>query len=150
MDHWYEEEEEVFVHPRDTHHRVDVVPSSRHVRIEIDGTVLAESDRPFLLFETHLPTRYYLDPADVRTDLLTPTDSHTRCPYKGIASYWTATVGDAVHEDVAWTYPEALPAVKQIEGTIAFFTERVDVYVDGELQERPATQWSKGLSVQQA
>jgi uncharacterized protein (DUF427 family) len=150
MDHWYEEDEEVFVHPRDTHHRVDVLPSSRHVRVELDGVVLAESDRAHLLFETHLPTRYYFDPADVRMELLTATDTHTRCPYKGTASYWTAAIGDAVHDDIAWAYPDPLPGVSDIKDAISFFDERVDVYVDGEPQERPVTQWSRGSFVQRA
>ena len=86
MDGWYEEEEEVFVHARDPHKRVDVLPSSRHVRVAIDGAVVAETRRPHLLFETTLPTRYYIPREDVRMELLEPTGLQTRCPYKGIAS----------------------------------------------------------------
>jgi len=103
MDAWFEEDDEVFVHPRDPYHRVDVLSSSRHVRVAVAGTTLAETRRPWLLFETGLPTRYYLPKADVRMDLLAATESETQCPYKGKARYWSATVGDTVEEDIAWS-----------------------------------------------
>ncbi|MFC4005100.1 DUF427 domain-containing protein [Prauserella oleivorans] len=135
MDHWFEEDEEVYTHPRDPHKRVDILPSSRHVRIEVDGVTVAESARPWLLFETGLPTRYYLPKTDVRLDLLTPTDTVTHCPYKGQAEYWS--VGE--QKDLAWSYRMPLPESQRIAGLIAFADERVDVYVDGELQPRPTT-----------
>ena len=91
LDAWFEEDEEVFVHPRSPYARVDILPSSRHVRVLIDGVVVADTHRPWLLFETGLPVRYYVPKIDVRMELLEPTDSHTACPYKGIASYWTAS-----------------------------------------------------------
>ena len=89
MDSWFEEDVEVYTHPRDPYTRVDALPSSRHVVVEVDGVKVADSTHPTLLFETGLPVRYYLPKTDVRFDLLTPTDHHTRCPYKGTASYWT-------------------------------------------------------------
>lgn len=144
MDHWYEEEEEVFVHPRDPHKRVDTLPSSRHVRIMVGGQTIAESRRPHLLFETNLPTRYYLPIEDVRMDLLESTETVTRCPYKGVASYWSARTDGQLHEDVAWSYPDPIPECPRIKGLIAFFNERVDqIYVDDELQEKPVTKWSR-------
>jgi uncharacterized protein (DUF427 family) len=103
MDAWFEEDDEVFAHPRDPYHRVDVLSSSRHVRVALAGETLAETRRPWLLFETGLPTRYYLPKADVRMDLLAATESETQCPYKGKARYWSATVGDTVEEDIAWS-----------------------------------------------
>jgi len=142
MDSWWEEDDEVFVHPRDPYHRVDVLSSSRHVRVEVGGEVLADTRRPRLLFETGLPTRYYIPKADVRMDLLEPTATHTRCPYKGRASYWSARVGDGVVEDLAWSYPAPIPECPKIESLVAFFNERVDLHVDGELQARPETPWS--------
>lgn len=143
VDAWYEEEEEVFVHPRDPYHRVDVLPSSRHVRIVVAGETVAESRRPWLLFETGLPTRYYLPREDIRMDLLEPTETHTRCPYKGVASYWSARVGDRVIQDIAWSYPDPIPECPKITGLISFFNERVDaLYVDGELLPPPKTPWS--------
>jgi uncharacterized protein (DUF427 family) len=142
VDHWYEEEQEVFVHPADPYSRIDLRPSARHVRVEIDGTTVADTTRPLLLFETRLPTRYYIPRDDVREDLLRPSDSHTQCPYKGIASYYSVAIGDAVHDDVVWYYPEALREVAPIEGALAFYNEHVDIYIDGELQKRPQTQWS--------
>jgi uncharacterized protein (DUF427 family) len=142
MDHWFEEEEEVFVHARDPYKRVDVMPSSRHVRVVIDGVTVAETKRPFLLFETSLPTRYYIPAADVNQAYLTPTETHTRCPYKGIASYWNVSVGDKVYKDLVWSYPDPIPECPKIRGLLSFYNEKVDLYVDGELQERPKTYWS--------
>jgi uncharacterized protein (DUF427 family) len=135
---WFDEDDEAPGHPRDPFHRIDVHPSSRHVRISVDGEVVAESSSPVLLFETGLPMRIYLDPADVRMDLLTPTDTRTLCPYKGHASYWT--LGD--HQDIAWTYKEPIAGVGPIKDRIAFFDEKVDVDVDGERVVRPQTPWS--------
>ena len=101
---WFEEDEEVFVHPRSPYVRVDVLDSSREVRVEIDGVEVARSVRPRLLFETGLPVRYYLPKTDVRLDLLTSTDLATSCPYKGTARYWTATVNGRDHPDIVWGY----------------------------------------------
>ncbi|WP_329423934.1 DUF427 domain-containing protein [Streptosporangium sp. NBC_01495] len=146
LEHWYEEEEEIFVHPRDPYKRVDPVPSSRHVRVEIDGRVVAETRRPVLLFETGLPTRYYLPPEDVNLELFEPTASSTRCPYKGVASYWSAREDGSVPADVAWAYPDPIPAAERIRDHIAFYNEVVDIVVDGVRLERPVTFFSERLS----
>ncbi|MFN8456022.1 MAG: DUF427 domain-containing protein [Anaerolineae bacterium] len=142
MEAWYEEEEEVFVHARDPYKRVDVMPSSRHVRVVMAGETVAESRRPYLLFETSLPTRYYLPREDVRLDLLEPSGLKTRCPYKGIASYWSVKIGDQMFKNVIWSYPDPIPENPKIKNLMCFFNERVDLYVDGELQPRPQTPWS--------
>jgi uncharacterized protein (DUF427 family) len=139
MDHWFEEEEEVYVHPRDPYTRVDILHSSRHVRIEIDGATVAESDHPTLLFETGLPVRHYLPKTDVRLDLLQSSDKQTECPYKGTARYWSVVVDGKRVEDVVWSYPFPTPESAKIAGLMCFFDEKVDVYVDGEKQERPDT-----------
>lgn len=146
LDHWYEEEEEIFVHPRDPHKRVDAVRSSRHVQVEIDGTVVADTRRPVLVFETGLPTRYYVPVEDVRLDLFEPTEHRTSCPYKGTARYWTFAGRADVPRNIVWSYPEPLPAVGAIEGYLAFFNEAVDLVVDGERLERPVTLFSKSLT----
>lgn len=143
LDSWYEEDDEVFVHARDPYHRVDVLNSSRTVRVELDGVVLAESSRPRLLFETNLPLRCYLPKADVNLELLVPSDTTSQCPYKGIASYWSAVIGDRTITDIAWTYRFPIPECPKIEGLVAFFDEHVDTYLDGVLQPRPDTPWSK-------
>ena len=134
MDAWYEEDEQVYTHPRDPYTRVDILPSSRHVRIEVDGVTIAETDKPSLLFETGLRTRYYLPMTHVRMDLLTPSESVSHCPYKGTAEYWSVRAGDDVRRDVAWSYPTPLPESQKIAGLISFYPEKVDVYVDGELE----------------
>jgi uncharacterized protein (DUF427 family) len=143
MDAWFEEDDEVFIHPRDPFHRVDVRASSRRVVVSVGGSVLAECDRPLLLFETGLPTRYYLAGDDVRWDLLEPSARRTGCPYKGQAVYWSARVGDRFLDDLAWSYLDPIPELPRIRGRVAFFNERVDFYVDGERQERPRTPWSR-------
>jgi uncharacterized protein (DUF427 family) len=142
LDHWFEEDEEVRVHARSPYTRVDILPSSRDVRVEIDGVIVAQSGHPTLLFETGLPTRYYFAKPDVRLDLLVPTESSSACPYKGTARYWSVVIGDAVHADYAWGYDYPLPESTRVAGLICFYNERVDLFVDGEHQERPKTKFS--------
>jgi uncharacterized protein (DUF427 family) len=143
LDRWLEEDEEVHVHVRDPYHRVDVLPSSRHVRVSLDGELLAESTRAVALFETGLPPRWYLPPEDVRADRLVPCpDLRTGCPYKGEAEYRSVRVGDREEEGLVWTYADPRREVAPIAGRLCFFNERVDLELDGEPQERPRTQWS--------
>jgi uncharacterized protein (DUF427 family) len=142
MDHWYEEDEEVFVHPRDPYHRVDILESSRHLRVSVNGEVVAETDRPRILFETGLPPRYYITPEDVREDVLIKSEKNTQCPYKGVASYYSVEVGGRHVEDLVWYYPEPISEAAKIKGRLSFFNEKVDLEVDGEGLERPQTQWS--------
>ncbi len=142
VDHWYEEAEEIYKHPRDPRHRVDVLESSRHVQIAINGQIVADTRHPRLLFETGHPTRYYIPPEDVRMDLLRPTDLHSRCPYKGEASYWSARIGDVELPNIVWSYQDPIAECPRIKGYMSFFNEKVDVTVDGELQPRPKTSWS--------
>jgi uncharacterized protein (DUF427 family) len=138
MDEWLEEDEPIYVHPRDPYKRVDVLASSRHVEVRIDGVTVADSHQPRILFETSLPPRYYLPLADVRLDLLRPSTTTTSCPYKGTAEYWH--VGD--HEDIVWIYRTPLPESQKVAGLVCFYNEKVDLYVDGELQERPKSPFS--------
>jgi uncharacterized protein (DUF427 family) len=138
MDEWLEEDEPIYVHPRDPHKRVDVLASSRHVEVRIDGQVVASSSQPRILFETGLPPRYYLPLPDVRMELLRPSTTQTSCPYKGTASYWH--VGE--HEDIVWIYRTTLPESQKVAGMACFYNEKVDLYVDGELVERPQTPFS--------
>lgn len=141
-DAWYEEDDEVFKHARDPYHRVDVLNSSRHVQVLVNGVLVAESRRPRLLFETGLPVRYYLPKLDVRLDLLEPSPTRTRCPYKGEAAYWSVQAGGGLHQDIVWGYPAPVPEAPKIENLLAFYNEKVDIVVDGEPQERPVTHWS--------
>ena len=141
MDAWFEEDEEVYVHPRSPYVRVDILPTSRRVRVEIDGVVFADSGHAHVLFETGLTARWYVPKTDVRMDLLVPTETVTRCPYKGTAEYWSAQAGGRVEPDVAWSYRTPLPESERIAGLVAFYNERVDLFVDGERQERPKTKF---------
>jgi uncharacterized protein (DUF427 family) len=142
MDAWFEEDEEVFTHPRDPYTRVDILASSRHVRVEVGGATIAESTSPRLLFETGLPVRHYLPRTHVRLDLLAPSDTVTDCPYKGRAEHSSVRAPDGVHADLAWSYRTPLPESQKVAGLIAFYDEKVDVHVDGVLQERPSTKFS--------
>jgi uncharacterized protein (DUF427 family) len=142
MDEWLEEDEPVYTHPRDPYTRVDILASSRHVRVEVDGVTVADSVRPHILFETGLPPRYYLPLSDTRTELLRPSPTQTHCPYKGTAGYWSLDTGRGVHEDLVWIYRTPLPESQQIAGLACFYNEKVDLYVDGELQERPRSPFS--------
>jgi uncharacterized protein (DUF427 family) len=139
VDRWFEEDEEIGVHPRDPYHRIDVLRTDRHVRISMDGELVAESRRAIALFESNLPPRWYISREDVLADL-EPSDTVTRCPYKGTAGYYSVNGS----EDLVWCYADPLPEVGRIKGLLCFFNERVDLELDGELQERPETPWSRG------
>jgi uncharacterized protein (DUF427 family) len=134
MDAWYEESERLYVHARDPYVRADAVPSRRRVQINVGGTLVAESRRPLLLFETGLVTRYYLPPGDVRMELLSASETFTLCPYKGRASYYHLSSGDEFYEDIAWQYRHPLPEVASAAGHLCFWNERNDttILVDGE------------------
>jgi uncharacterized protein (DUF427 family) len=142
MDHWYEEDEEVFVHPRDPYHRIDVLESSRHVKVTVGGEIVAETNRPTILFETGLPPRYYMPLEDVGEKVIVASETTTQCPYKGTASYYSVEAGGERVEDLIWYYPDPIPEAAKIEGLLCFFNEKVDLEVDGEEQQRPITQWS--------
>ena len=131
MDSWFEEDEPVYTHPRSPYARIDALASSRHVRVEVDGVTVAESDRPVILFETGLPPRYYLRLTDVRQDLLRPSSTTTSCPYKGTAAYYSVEVNGTPHADLVWTYRSPLPEATKVAGLVCFYDEKVDLYVDG-------------------
>jgi uncharacterized protein (DUF427 family) len=136
MDAWYEEDEQVFVHARDPYHRVDIRDSSRHVRVVIDGEPVADTRRLKLLFETGLPTRYYIPRTDVRSHMLEASERHTGCPYKGTASYYSVRTSKRLVRDVVWYYPEPFADAAGIKDLLAFYNERVELEVDGERQEK--------------
>lgn len=141
MEAWFEEDEQVYTHPRDPYTRVDILASSRSVRVLLDGLALADSTSPRLLIETGLPTRYYLPRTHVRMDLLEASPTITHCPYKGRAETWSVRVGETLHEDLAWSYPAPLPESQKVAGLIAFYDEKLDIEVDGVLQQRPRTKF---------
>jgi uncharacterized protein (DUF427 family) len=143
LDHWYEEDEEVFVHPRNPYSRVDALRSTREVIIELGGVTLARSNSPVMVFETGLPTRYYLNRTEISFEHLVPTATVTRCPYKGTTTgYWSVVVDGVVHPDLAWSYDFPTRELLPIAGLVAFYNEQVDVFVDGALLERPRTHFS--------
>ena len=142
FDAWYEEDEQVMGHPIDPYHRVDVRPTSRHVAISIGGEVIADTTAAMALFETGGPPRWYLPREDIRAEL-EPSDLHTRCAYKGEATYFSVRVGDDLAENVAWTYREPRHDASAVRDLVCFFNEAVDIDLDGERQERPMTPWSR-------
>jgi uncharacterized protein (DUF427 family) len=129
-DAWYEEDEEVISHPHDPYHRVDVLQSSRHIKVRVDGEVLAETNRPKMLFETGLPPRFYIPPQDVRTELLVPSETQTVCPNKRVAFYQSMRKNDEVVEDLVWYYPEPLPEAQKVLDLLGFYDKKVELQVD--------------------
>jgi uncharacterized protein (DUF427 family) len=142
MEAWFDEDEEVYTHVRDPYTRVDILASSRRVRVVVDGQEIADSTSPRILFETGLPSRYYLPRTHVRMDRLELSHTVTHCPYKGQAQTWQIRDMPGANEDIAWSYPAPLPESQKIAGLIAFYNEKVDIEVDGVLQERPHTKFS--------
>jgi uncharacterized protein (DUF427 family) len=144
LDSWFEEDEEVFVHPRSPYSRVDALRSTRRVRVELEGVVLAESSSPVMVFETGLPTRYYVNQTEVDFAHLQKTDTVTACPYKGQTSnYWSVQVEETVHADLAWSYDFPTRQLLPIAGLISFYNEKVDIFLDGDALTRPVTHFSK-------
>ncbi len=139
MGRWREEGEQIAVHPRDPYHRIDVLATDRHITISLDGVVLAETERALALFESNLPPRWYLPAEDVRV-ALEPSDTVTHCPYKGAASYYSIPIEGG--KDLVWYYERPLDEVARIKGLVCFFNEKVDIALDGEVQERPDSPWS--------
>lgn len=143
VDEWYEEAERIHVHPRDPYHRCDAVRSDRHVVVRVGGQVVADSHQPVALFETGLPPRFYLPPADVDAEVLVASDTVTSCPYKGTTSrYFHVEVGGERHADLVWGYDDPLPEVAGIDGLLAFYNEKVDLEVDGQPWAQPVTKFS--------
>jgi uncharacterized protein (DUF427 family) len=140
LDAWYEEDEQIFVHPRNPYTRVDAVRSTRTVRVELDGVVLAESSSPVMVYETGLPTRYYLNRTEVNFEHLVHTDTVSECPYKGTTGdYWSVQLDGTLHEDLAWSYVFPTRQLLPITGLVAFYNEKVDTYIDGVLLDRAVT-----------
>lgn len=144
-DRWLEEDEEVFVHPRDPYHRIEVLRSSRRVRVRVNGELVAESTQPRVLFETGLPPRYYLPREDVRMDSLEPFEIRTGCAYKGWATYWDAVTEEGRVPAVAWSYSDPLREGEPIQGLLCFFQERpeIEVEVDGIVVESESTIYAR-------
>ncbi len=144
MEHWMEEDEEVCVHARDPYVRIDVVKSFRPVEVRHFGRAVARSDAALFLFETGLPTRYYLPADDVDMAALAATATRTMCPYKGEANYWSLVDGAEREEDAVWSYASPLPECAAIAGHLCFYQERVEaILVGGKAVERPETKWSR-------
>jgi uncharacterized protein (DUF427 family) len=150
VEHWYEEDEEIFRHPRDPYKRVDPIRSSRHVKVYVDGLKIADTHRPVLLFETRLPIRYYIPADDVDLTLLEETDLATTCPYKGNARYWSVKAGENVRTNIVWSYPSPIAAAAPIKDHLAFYNEVVDIVVDGVALARPESEFSEALAARNA
>lgn len=133
VDRWLEEDEEVFGHPHDPYHRIDIRKSSREVTVVFAGETIARTRRGLFLFETGLPTRYYIPPEDVREELLEPSEKTSVCAYKGFASYWSLKVAERISKDAVWAYKDPLPEYPRIRGYFCFYPEKVDlISVEGE------------------
>lgn len=140
---WYEEDEPIVGHPRNPYVRIDALRSHRHLTVTVDGLQLADTHCPVLLFETGLPTRYYIDRSDLVVEHLTPSATSTVCPYKGVTTqYWSVHTSSTTLADIAWTYEHPLPEVSPIARMVAFYNEKVDITVDGVRLARPHTHFA--------
>ena len=142
LDAWFEEDEQLIAHAIDPYHRVDVRLTSRHVVVADGGVVLADTRRARALFETGLPTRWYLTREDIAVPL-EPSELRTECAYKGVASYFSARIGERLLENIAWSYPEPRHDASAVQNLICFFNEALDIDVDGEREPRPETPWGR-------
>ena len=142
FDRWLAEDEELVAHAHDPFKRIDVLSTRRRVEVSLDGMVLASTDRALMLLETHLPIRYYIPPEGVDASKLTPSETHSSCAYKGVATYVSTSDGRPEGLDIGWTYPRPLDDAHRVRDHVAFWNERTDIRVDGELQVRPVTPWS--------
>ena len=143
VDHWYEEDQELFIHARDPYKRIDAIPSTSRVQVKLGGETVADTARAHFLFETGLPTRYYIPKEDVRTDLLTPSELKTGCPYKGTAQYYSVTAGGKTFENIVWYYPDPIPELPKVKDLLCFYNEKVDaIFVDGEEAPKQKSPWS--------
>lgn len=136
LDKWFEEDVETFCHPKDPYKRIDILPSTRSVRIVLDGVTLAETNSPLFLLETTLRTRYYLPPTSVKWEYLTPSETGTLCPYKGKANYYHVSVKGKVYRNLVWHYRQPTMESWAIAGTLCFYNEMVEVWVDGKKDEK--------------
>ncbi len=141
VDAWYEEDEEVFVHARDPFTRIDCLKSSRNIKVWVSNTLVAETDRPVILFETGLPPRYYIPKQDVLQSFLLTSEKVTRCPYKGEANYYSIKIDDVVIDDLAWFYRYPVKEALDVANHICFPQGKVDLFVDGVLLDKPKTRW---------
>lgn len=139
---WLEEDLPVTGHPHDAFKRIDVLPSSRHVVVSLDGVVLADTRDAYALHETLIPVRWYLPAEDVAMQHLVASDTRTTCAYKGQASYFSLADGRPGGRDIAWTYPDPLHDAAWVKDRLCFYSERTDLSVDGVTHARPVTPWS--------
>ncbi|KAF2088815.1 DUF427-domain-containing protein [Saccharata proteae CBS 121410] len=142
VDGWFEEDTPVFVHPKDPFKRVDILHSTRPVKVLIDGTVVAEVGSSMHLYETGLPCRYYIPQTAVKQELLRPSELRTRCPYKGEAEYYHVVIGDKTYRNLVWYYRTPTHESAAVAGLLCFYNEKVDIELDGEVLDRPRTQFA--------
>ena len=130
LDAWFEESEQVHGHPRNPYHRIDILSSERRLRVDVGPITLVDTDDTLVVYETSLEPKLYVDRRHVRMDALEPSATQTYCPYKGTTTYWSCRVGDAVVEDVAWSYEDPLPESLPLGGYLSFEESRVTVVHD--------------------
>jgi len=136
MDAWFEEDTPIYVHPKDPYKRVDVLPSTRHIEVKIDGITVADTHNPTLLLETLLPTRYYMPKTALKWEYLEDSKTITKCPYKGEANYYSVNIKGKKHEDVIWWYKYPASESLGIIGLACFYNSKVDIYIDGVLEAK--------------
>ncbi|KAF2643731.1 DUF427-domain-containing protein [Massarina eburnea CBS 473.64] len=136
LDQWFEEDVPIYPpHPKDPYKRIDILPSSRPVKVALDGVTLAEAPNPLFLLETSLRTRYYLPPTKVKWEYLSHSETETYCPYKGKANYYDVTVNGKEYKDLIWYYRYPTHESAPIVNHLCFYNEEVDLWVDNIKEE---------------
>jgi uncharacterized protein (DUF427 family) len=129
VDAWFEEDEQLFGHPRNPYHRVDILRSHRRLRVMAAGITLVDTTETVAVYETALEPRLYVDPRVVQAQL-TRSQLQTYCPYKGTATYWNVVIDESDLPDVAWSYEDALPESTPLQHLVSFDDRRVSVLHD--------------------
>ncbi|KAK0702968.1 hypothetical protein B0T26DRAFT_658267, partial [Lasiosphaeria miniovina] len=145
LDAWFVEDEKlVGPHPKDPYKRIECLPSTREVLVQVAGVTVARSTHSVFLFETGLRTRYYLSPTSILDwSMLTPSTTTSFCPYKGQASYYHVKVpageNTVTVEDAIWYYTYPTVESAQIQNRLCFYNEKVDIWLDGVKEDRQGT-----------
>lgn len=130
VDSWFEEAEEVFGHPRNPYHRVDILRAERRLRVDVGPATLVDTNDTLVVYETSLEPKLYVDPRHVAMDAFEKSATTTYCPYKGTASHWSLRVGNESIADIAWSYEDPLPESVPLRGFLSFYPARVTLSHD--------------------
>ncbi|KAK3048124.1 hypothetical protein LTR09_010463 [Extremus antarcticus] len=143
MTQWFEEDTPIHVHPKDPFKRIDILASTRTIKVSVSGKQIAYTETAIHLYETGLPARFYIPLTSIDPTVLRPSTTRTKCPYKGEAEYYSVEIDGKLHEDLFWYYTRPTVESSKVEGLVCPYNERVDIELDGVKLERPKTHFGK-------